>query len=137
MATALFCWEVPLHSWKRKLTQEPIVQQVRQSDRRIYVRIRRRSDNTEHLSLHHNTTHQKEIKSCQQIPSGFTACFVRRPRESIGRSSMPTQWSNGFLRTDSPARSTIWMPGSAAPTGCRLRISPRDIATPSAERISN
>ena len=33
-----------------------------------------------------NTIHRKETKSCQQTPSGFTACFVRRLKESIGRS---------------------------------------------------
>ena len=76
-------------------------------------------------------------ESCPPTPSDFTACSVRRRSESIGRSSTPTQWSNGCRRTASPARSTIWMRKSAVPTRCRSRTSLRAIATLSAASISN
>src|SRR2546428_11652831 len=46
------------------------------------------------------------------------------PSGSIGRSSIRTQWSNGFRRTVSPPRSITWTPRSAEPTRCRSRISP-------------
>ena len=82
-----------------------------------------------------NTAQRKETKSCQPIPSDFTACSARRRRESIGRSSMPTPWPNGSPPTDLPARFTTWMPGSAAPTRCRSPISPPVTATPSVASI--
>src|SRR5436853_7920491 len=96
-----------------------------------------RDRTAERLLLNHKIIYGKEPQPCQQTLSGFIAYSVRHLSESIGRSWMQMQWRNGFRQMDSPARFTTWIPGLAAPIRCRSRISPQDIATRSAESISN